>query len=331
MKNDIVFYSFMLLISIMSNSYAMQECNAKYVENPQDLLFLCSIYHPERDIVNRLDNFISYYDKKEYDHLVYQIINNYLTNVKNLNRRLFNKNVIDDLMDTIKNCDNKKLIKKILKVLLKYYKIDVNQYKNSSGNLILTQAIYDKNLKVLEDLISFEEIDVNIKDKNGYVPLIVAVYGNFFDGIKILLKREDLDINISYNSDTALTLATHYGYDTIAQLLIEKNFDINAQDKHGNTALMLSIKREWHKNIFYDGRRNIAKMLLSRPDIDINRQNNLGETALIIAVMYENSEMIKLLLEKNANVDLKDGRGFTAFDWAKRLEQNDIINLFRSY
>ena len=54
MKNNTVFYSFMLLISIISNSYAMQECNAKHVENSEDLLFLCSIYYPERDIVRSL-------------------------------------------------------------------------------------------------------------------------------------------------------------------------------------------------------------------------------------------------------------------------------------
>lgn len=343
MKNNTVFYSFMLLISIISNSYAMQECNAKHVENSEDLLFLCSIYYPERDIVRsliyytnlrdivkRLDNFISYHDKKEYDHLVYQIINNYLTNVKNLNRRLFNKNVIDDLSDTIKNCDNKTLIKKILNVL-KYYEIDVNKYKNSRGNLILTQAIYDKDLQLLEDLISLEEIDVNVKDKNGYVPLIVAVYGNFFDGIKILLKREDLDINTSYDSDTALTLAIHYGYDTVAQLLIEKNIDINAQDKYGNTALILSIKRKEHKNIYYDGRRNISRMLLSSTDVDINRQNNLGETALITAVIHVNLEMVRLLLENNANTDLRDSRDFTALDWANRLGLSDISDIICSY
>jgi ankyrin repeat protein len=52
---------------------------------------------------------------------------------------------------------------------------------------------------------------------------------------------------------------------------------------------------------------------------------------LIEATRYGHEAMMRLLLEKGADVNLKDKRGFTALWWAKRRRQEELVRLLQEH
>ncbi len=72
--------------------------------------------------------------------------------------------------------------------------------------------------------------------------------------------------------------------------LIKKGADIQAQDKNGETPLILSA---WRGSI------EMTKMLLDA-GANVEVKNKDGKTPLMIAKRYKDTELIKLLIDKGA-------------------------------
>ena len=53
---------------------------------------------------------------------------------------------------------------------------------------------------------------------------------------------------------------------------------------------------------------------------DVNSQDLSGVTPLMNAVNQNLADMVKILIEPGASVDIKDCRGFTARDYAEKLD-----------
>jgi hypothetical protein len=75
---------------------------------------------------------------------------------------------------------------------------------------------------------------------------------------------------------------------------IEQGYDINTQDKDGNTALM------WVSRV---GNKDMAEILLQQPNINVNIQDNIGDTALLHATGYKRYDIVELLL-KHPKIDV---------------------------
>lgn len=103
------------------------------------------------------------------------------------------------------------------------------------------------------------------------------------DGIQVLLKMPNLDINtVEENHRNALKLAcinyTPRHQKIIKELLIA-GIDVNAQDMHGNTALMYALHHE-------STPLSVIQLLLESGS-DIRIRDGLGETALDWARSYK--------------------------------------------
>ena len=83
---------------------------------------------------------------------------------------------------------------------------------------------------------------------------------------------------------------------SIARFLLDAGFDVNQEDRHGRTPLMIADDKQ------------IIKLLLDR-GADIDVQDNRGETALFKATRRHDTDKIRLLLEKGADVHLCDENG----------------------
>jgi ankyrin repeat protein len=99
---------------------------------------------------------------------------------------------------------------------------------------------------------------------------------------------------------------------------IAKIVDVQAVDLHGFTALHHSV-----------GNIEIVKALLaSGSDSAINIQNDEGNTALISACISNKLEVIKLLIEAGADIELKNLEGYTALIATTEFSRsNEIIQL----
>ena len=76
-------------------------------------------------------------------------------------------------------------------------------------------------------------------------------------------------------------------------------------------------------------RKDIARLLL-RKGSEIDAQNNYGETALMKAASNDCENIVKLLLQNGANVNIIDAEGNNALMWATGVPKehtNSIVKL----
>ncbi len=67
----------------------------------------------------------------------------------------------------------------------------------------------------------------------------------------------------------------------------------------------------------------VALLINAGANLDI--KDNYGDTAVIKAAMHSNTEIAKLLVENNANLDLQDNFGYTAIIYAVQRRNIDIV------
>lgn len=67
-------------------------------------------------------------------------------------------------------------------------------------------------------------------------------------------------------------------------------------------------------------------------ELDLNEKDSCGNVAIIIAAERNDFQMLKLLLENGANLNVKDGRGRTVKGWIlhnKNIEMLEFIEKFK--
>ena len=125
----------------------------------------------------------------------------------------------------------------VVALLLSTPNIDVN-LKDNEGWSALHFAARWKNNETLKLLLNVPSIDVNILDKNGWSAVHKAVDENNFEGLKLLLSHPSL---------TTLSL--------------------NMKGKYGNTPVMLTVRRKTLENL---------EVLAADPRVDLDTTDEDG-------------------------------------------------------
>jgi ankyrin repeat protein len=123
------------------------------------------------------------------------------------------------------------------------------------------------------------------------------------------------------HGDTALMLASNNGSVEITEMLIKAEAKLDLQNIHGDTALMRASN---------NGHTEIAKMLI-KAEAKLDLQNKDGATALMVASDNGHREIVELLIKAGADVSIKDQYGKTARDYAISEGHKDIAELLHSY
>jgi len=150
------------------------------------------------------------------------------------------------------------------------------------------EACRSGDLSALQRMYEADPSFIHIIDGKGFTPLIIAVYNN----------------------------QSH-----IADFLLEKGADPNAQDAAGNTALM---------GASFKGYTAIAEKLL-QAGAEVNLRNYNGAPALTFAATFGHLRIAALLLERGADTSLADARGKTPFDHARIQENEEMMDLIEQY
>lgn len=156
----------------------------------------------------------------------------------------------------------------------------------------------------------------------------------------------------SLNQD--LLKAASKGDVSKARLLISQGADVDAVDKAGITPLMEAasggrpdMPELWNFNGFATptyhfsmfknlvphiphSEMSMARFLIDK-GADVNLKNDYGRTALMLAAKYGQADMVELLLENGANVNAKDNNGRAALDYAYQSEHQQIASLIKEY
>lgn len=105
----------------------------------------------------------------------------------------------------------------------------------------------------------------------------------------------------------------------ITRLLLSSGANVNHTDKAGGTAL--------NRKIFIRSSEEIV--ILLEAGAELNPQN--AQPPLHVACVCGNVSAVQLLLDKGADLQLKNNRGFTAKQMAEKYKQTKVLKLLEEY
>lgn len=233
-------------------------------------------------------------------------------------------------------------------IVLKYY--------SSKGQPLLTRAIIEEDEKIFDILLKHQEdiYELETISECGSTPLHAAA-GEIDPKylLKILQSREKVNLEVrNFNGYTPLMFA----YVEVAKILIAKGADCNARNNKGITRLHLALQRLdsemvqllVHSNadltiIDPDGRSLLhyatsnplttLSFLLESPALKglINHRDNKGYTALHLAVYNYCRDRVPLLLKAGADPSLLTNSGESLLHLAAARKSYSIDELLIWY
>ncbi|KAF5702777.1 ankyrin repeat-containing protein [Fusarium mundagurra] len=239
----------------------------------------------------------------------------------------------------------------VVRMLLANSKIAVNS-NDSSGWTALLYAAKNGALGLVMALLEHPQIDPMAGPENAS-PLTEAAMHGHADVIRALISVGQVDVNairpcMFGRSRTALMIAVQHDrieYKNVTQVLLSTpGIDVNFQDEHGTTALMLAaLANTLRMDKFILNSRRITKMryhndntglcseynieimraILDHPGIKPDLRNNEGRTALSLAAEAANIEHVKALLAlDDVDPDARDIHGRGPLSWV--FEDNGL-------
>ena len=166
----------------------------------------------------------------------------------------------------------------------------MDEYKMSINDKLL-DAAKSGDIDTVKQCLC-DGANVNVKENDGWTPLIYASWNGHTDVAKLLLEN-DADVNAKDSAGrTPLMCTTWHGHIEVAKVLIDNGANINAKNIHGWTPLMWGSSK---------GHADIAKLLVENC-ADVNAKDWNGRTPLIYASANGRTEAARLLLEHNATL-----------------------------
>jgi len=152
---------------------------------------------------------------------------------------------------------------------------------------------------------------------------------DYLDSIEEMSKELlDQVINLSdVNGNTALHYSVSHGnFDVVAILLDSKVANANILNKAGYTCSMLISLA----NISNESHRAVVKKLFSISDLNL-RASQHGQTALMLAVSHGRLDMVQLLTEAGADLNIRDEDGSTALMCAAEHGHLEIVKVLMQH
>jgi ankyrin repeat protein len=162
-------------------------------------------------------------------------------------------------------------------------------------------------------------VNPNTVDANGSPILVLAIREKSSKVIDVLLSDKNIDVDLSdKNGETPLMMASIDGNLPLVKTLVIGH---KAQLDHiGWTPLHYACAR---------GQLEVAQFLIANGAI-VDSMSLGNTTPLMMAVQAGNEQLVKLLLDKGADLQLQNQQGFTAIDIADIYDKPWISEGLRS-
>lgn len=156
-------------------------------------------------------------------------------------------------------------------------------------------------------------VSPNTLDPNGNPMLIVAIRDKSFKVSDLLLANKAIDVNLNNKSgENPLMIASIEGQLSLVEAMVLKN---KAQvNKTGWTPLHYASST---------GKLSVAEFLIAN-GAQVNALSPSDTTPLMMAVSSGNDLLIKFLLDKGADLALRNHEGYSAIDVAVLFNRDDI-------
>lgn len=164
----------------------------------------------------------------------------------------------------------------------------------------IVDTLYERYTKPHKNIHSSEDFNINMRDRDGNTLLHLAS-GCSNRALMALFLQKGADINaINHSGFTPLHYAVWDGNRASVEFLLAQGADAFLKNSNRNTALHFAIEI---------GHITLVPILIK--SIDLKARNSEGLTALHIAVMDNDLELIKFLLNNGADINATDHEGNT--------------------
>jgi ankyrin repeat protein len=217
--------------------------------------------------------------------------------------------------------------------------------KRLDGSTALMDAAFMGSQTVAKRLIK-QGVDVNEKDTFGNTALLYAAWQGQTEVAQLLIEAgADVNAQTRYGW-TALMSAAYNGNVEFVQLLIDYGADVKIKNNSGDTALKMAhesghtelaeilkhaseivprTKEMLFRAVMNDDVDEV-KMLINK-GADVNKRDSLGRTSLIFASKMGYTEIAQLLINRGSYINVLDNVGYTALMWASKMGYMDITEL----
>lgn len=158
-------------------------------------------------------------------------------------------------------------------------------------------------------------MNINTCDEIQWTPVLIASYYGYEEMADMLIHC-GADI---YHQDaggyTPLHWAAFNGFPTIVKMLLENKANVDARSNYGWTPLLQAASR---------GHLTVS-LLLIEYGADINAASKDGWTPLHKAAANGHLAVVKLLVHRKVNINAKYNDGTTALDLAKKDKREQIV------
>ncbi|ORX75944.1 ankyrin [Anaeromyces robustus] len=210
--------------------------------------------------------------------------------------------------------------------------VNINEIDSEGVNSLMI-ASQVGNLNIIKILIE-NNIRINERDYDNKNSLIYATEKGDLEIVQYLVEKQ-ININVCSFSNgwNALFYAIDKNYKDIAVYLIDNDIDMYGNNlKNSNSKDILAFLYE-HKNI------DLIKYMTEK-GVKLDGKYNNGDTLLMTACNNNDIEMVnfliengadinavnlQLLVEKGINIHLKNTRGYTAFLYASKTSNLDMV------
>lgn len=128
------------------------------------------------------------------------------------------------------------------------------------------------------------------------------------DAKKLIEARGDVNVPDKKGRTLLNYTVTKHASLEIFQLLMDSMANCNISDREGNTPLMNVIKRDNSNERFKESSLQVVSHLIQNR-ANLNLMNHEGNTAILIAAQKNSHEVVKILLEAGADVNLFNNQG----------------------
>ena len=229
----------------------------------------------------------------------------------------------------------------IVNLLLHYGAQIRYQDKNCCFKLLLLLSL-SGNLDIVRSICSVHSCDkTSLKQA-----LTMACIGGNCSVVEVLLLRGALCGDMY--STLALLCASAMGHCEVVKLLLDRKLSVNVEDDRGMSALMVACHRGHqevvnlllergakidHRDHFFSQPRNTTKAAFRRThDVSIVEEHYArNKSSLMLASEEGHQEVVKLLLERGAQVDLQDAVGKSALTLAVEKRHGGVVRLLEDH
>ncbi len=191
--------------------------------------------------------------------------------------------------------------------------------KPDSGHTALIIAANSDGTSDVAKLLVSRGAKVNATALSGFTPLHSATFSGDPGLIELLLEKGADARAKNRVGWTALHGAAMMGNLRMVRALLEHGADANSSDANGYTPLIWASAA---------GSSDVVELLLRKGADPNAREKFHGGPPLIYAASAGNAEVAKLLLAAGADATARDDDRNTAYDWAVRRGEAEMLKLF---